>query len=146
MTERSATVFACDELLFNMTGKVMIQGLYTSGDIAIPSHELRINQLVFCFSVETAITEPLSSVTLRVTLPGSEPNHQHALVPPFNPLLLGHPRRGTIKNMLTFLIQQPLLKPGAIRTSVIHDKGEIDAGTIWVTSLAATVPVGNEPS
>jgi hypothetical protein len=143
MTERSATVFACDELLYNMTGKVMIQGLYTSGDIAIPSDELRINQLVFCFSIETPVSEPLSSIALKVTFPEAEPNLLHTPVAAFNPMLYADVRRKTIKTLHPFLIQQPLLKPGPIRTSVIHDKGEIDAGIIWVTSLAS-LNIGKE--
>jgi hypothetical protein len=137
MTDRKASVFLCDEVLYNLTGKVMIQGLYTTGDIAIPTNELKTNQLVFVFSIETPIEKPLTSVSLRVTFPESVPNFFTMPVAPHNPLLLTDPRRKTISFTQAFLIQQPILKPGEIKTAVIHDEGEIDSGSIWITSVAS---------
>jgi hypothetical protein len=139
MSERRASVFVCDELFFTLVGKVTISGMYTTNDIAIPGDELRAAQMVFVFLIETPVEDPLMSITLKVTFPGSDP----VIVPPQNMGFFTDPRRKVMVSKQPFLIQQPLLRPGRIETAVIHDKGEINAGDIWITSLAAVSATGS---
>jgi hypothetical protein len=129
MTERTASVFVCDELLFSLTGKVQAIGLYTQ-DIVIPSEELLINQLIFFFTVQTPRTDPFHSLKFKVAFPGSDPIEMEIL-----PLVVqaNHDeRRKQIVYRQAMLTQQQMLRPGRIVTSVIHERGEIEAGGFWI--------------
>jgi hypothetical protein len=109
-----------------------LQGVYT-GDITIPGDGLSLPQLVFYFTVETAKKDPLKSVTLKVIPPGM-PAAQFEI--PIQSLPQIHnPDRPKMMLRAPLLIQQILLRPGKIETTVITEAGELDAGGIWVTSV-----------
>lgn len=40
--QRTASVIVCDEILFSLTGKSFLNGVYT-GDITIPGDQLAVN-------------------------------------------------------------------------------------------------------
>jgi hypothetical protein len=133
MAERKASAFVCDEALFSLTGKITISGMYTQ-DIVISSNEQQINQLVFVFTIETPISEPFKTLTLKVAFPGSDPIEVPAATA-IAPIASADPRRKQIIYRQPVLIPQPTLRPGRIVASVVHESGEIEAGGFWVVSL-----------
>ena len=128
--ERRASVLVCDEMMYSLTGKVTLAGIYIQ-DIVIPGPALQMNQLVFFFTVETPKEEPFRSLTYKVQLPGSPPVLQPTPIIVHN-IGATDPRRKKITFRQPLLIQQPVLLPGRIEASVIHENGEIDAGGIWI--------------
>jgi len=133
MTERKASMVVCDEVLFNLMGKTTISGMYTA-DIGIPVSELTIPQLIFFFFLECSASDPFKTLKLKVAFPGSSPNELN--VPLGGMPIPTDSSRNIISVKQPFLIQNPVLRPGPIQTSVLHDKGEIDAGRIWITSTS----------
>jgi hypothetical protein len=132
MSDRFASVLVCDELLFALNGKWTISGIYT-GDLAIPTENTVIPQMVFLFLIETDIDDPFQSLKLEVTFPGMAPAY---LELPENALVLqGIVPPGRTKRVarVPFLITQPVLRSGKIVTKVIHEKGEISATGPWIT-------------
>jgi hypothetical protein len=131
--ERRAFVIVCDELLFSVTNKTYLNGIYAT-DIAIPGDELMLNQLVFYFTVETSKEKPLSTIILRVTPPGGKSTEQEINVEAIPSIL--NPSRPKMILRAPLLVQQILIRPGKIETIVIADGDELDAGGIWVTSVS----------
>jgi hypothetical protein len=129
MIERKAIAFACDEVSWTITGKITISGIYT-GDISLPQLELRVAQIVFFFIMETDVADPFQTITLRVTLPGIAPEF---LPVPIFPTVHNEGRQRVVIRQ-PFLISNPTLRPGRIVMSLIHERGEIEAGSIWVTT------------
>jgi len=132
MPGRKATVIICDDALFSLGGKINISGMY-SYDVIIPTSEQQIAQLVFLFTVLTSKEEPLKTLTLKITFPGSEPIN-------FPGNLTGLPHRipddrKTIVYQQPVLVPLPILRPGKIVASVVHEAGEIEAGSLWVVTL-----------
>jgi|ERR1700733_13977555 len=147
MSAIRAYVFVCDEVLYSLTGKLLAQGIYTSGDIGISSAEQRTAQLVFVFTIEFPIEGFPSLATFKVEFPDTAPSSMTVPVaPPNAALLMAHPARKIWSFKYPMLVQQPVLKPGPIKTTLIYEGGEADAGTIWVTPLSANVTVGNKLS
>jgi hypothetical protein len=133
MTERKASAFVCDEALFSLSGKITISGMYTQ-DILIAGNEQQISQLVFFFTIETPISQPFDFIKLRATLPASEPVEvAPAITMPQT--LSADPRRRQIIFRLPMLIPMPVLRPGRMVASVIHEGGEMEAGGFWIVSL-----------
>src|SRR5579872_480683 len=128
MTERSASVLVCDNILFDVTGKAYLHGLYP-GDITMPGDELLVNQLVFYFTIQAPKTTkmtPFEIVTLRVTPPGA--TMSELSIPVANLVHAPNPNRPFMILRAPLLIQQLVLRPGKIETKVIVDGEEIDAG------------------
>jgi hypothetical protein len=132
-TERRAYVLACDEVLFSITGKAYLNGVYT-GDITIPGDELILGQLVFFFTAETRKENPFRKVILKTFLPDGTSSELEipisTLPQPLNP------NRPKMMLRAPLLVQQVVLRPGKIETKVITESEELDAGGIWVTSVA----------
>jgi hypothetical protein len=135
MFPRQATVLVCDELLISLTGKFTLLGNYT-GDISIPTAPATVPQLVFYFIIESDINDVYRSLTLQVALPESFPIVQ---LVPIIPQMLTQPNRSRWTMRWPFLVSQPILNPGRIEAKVIHEKGEIIAGTPWIV-LASQQP------
>jgi hypothetical protein len=128
MIPRQATVLVCDELLISVTGKFTLLGNYT-GDISIPTVPTIVPQLVFYFIIESDINDVYRSLSLQVALPKSPP-----IVQPL-PIILQtptQPDRSRWTMRWPLLVSQPTLNPGRIETKVIHESGEIVAGTPWI--------------
>ncbi|MCL2714163.1 MAG: hypothetical protein FWD68_06135 [Alphaproteobacteria bacterium] len=122
----------CDDALFSLGGKTNISGMY-SHDVIIPTRQQQIAQLVFLFTILTSKEEPLKALTLKITFPGSEPVN-------FPGNLTGVPcripdDRKTIVYQQSVLVPLPILRPGKIIASVVHEAGEIEAGSLWVSTL-----------
>jgi hypothetical protein len=130
--ERRASVIVCDEVLFALTGKVFLQGVYPS-DITIFGQEISYPQLVFYFTAETSKEYPFKKMTLKVVPPGMPP----ALldVPIETIPQTRNPDRPKMVIRAPILIQQILLRPGKIETAVITEVEELDAGGMWVASI-----------
>ncbi|MBN9039838.1 MAG: hypothetical protein J0H38_01005 [Rhizobiales bacterium] len=129
MNERKASVIVCDEFTWSLTGKANFFGVYVQ-DIVIPIPEVTINQMVFFFSVETDANDPFKQVELKVEFPGSPPFTQ----PIAMDALPMPPPAGRTKITYRFpiMLQQRVLRPGRIATSVIHERGELSAGGVWI--------------
>jgi hypothetical protein len=135
MEKRKASVVVCDELLFNLAGKVTMSGMYTSSDIAIVTPELRIGQLVFFFAVETPIQQPIDEMSLEVIFPNGSPYILQAQIVPANPLLLNSKDRKSYTVRHPFMIQNATLTPGEIKAAVLVDGVRIDAGSVWISNV-----------
>jgi hypothetical protein len=132
-TERRAFVIVCDEFLFSITNKTYLNGIYAT-DITIPGDELMLNQLVFYFTVETPKEKPLSTIILRAVPPGGKIAELEINVQAIPQIL--NPGRQKIILRAPLLVQQILVRPGKIQTTVIADGEELDAGGIWITSVS----------
>jgi hypothetical protein len=137
MVARTASVLVCDDLLYGLTGKVLLQGVYTT-DITIPGDELLVQQLVFYFSAQTPKENPFKSITLQVTPPVGDP--AQLIVPVLAIPAFTNPNRDVMIFRAPILVQQWLLRPGKIETTVITESGELDAGGIWVASVSKANP------
>lgn len=140
MIDRQATFLACDDVLLALNGKMFINGIYTA-DIVIPTNEAQINQLIIFVMADTPIERPFRSFVILVKLPGEdEPKTFDAM-----PFILGlpptaAPGRGMLKVRVPFLIQQTILRPGAIEVSIVHEEGTTLAGRQWVQLASVSAP------
>ena len=137
MTTRQVSVLVADDALYNLTGKLFLQGVYVT-EIIIPSDPANVPQLVFMFLIETDITDPFKSLTLQVTLPGESP------VNSFIPILPGAsqilpPGRTKIHYRWPLIVQMPVLRQGKIDAKIIHESGELGANAPWIV-LASRPP------
>lgn len=133
---RHAALLICDELLFSLTGKMTIAGLYT-GDIGIGSERQIIPQLIFLFVVEGDLDEPIQSAVLEVALPKVEVKRRP--LPGVSPPA-ATPGRTKWKMLLPFPMSQVELHLGKIEAKVIYDKGEIVATAPWIVQLPQASP------
>jgi hypothetical protein len=140
--ERKAFALVCDDLMHSLTGKVSLSGVYVQ-DIVIPGPALLLNQLVFFFTVETPREKPFQSLTFKVSLPGNPPREQSVPIV-VNEMSIGDPRRKRITFRQAMLLQQVVLMPGRIETSVIHEEGELDAGGIWIMTFEELNAAGGQ--
>lgn len=130
MSERRASVIVCDDILYALTGKAFLQGVYQT-DITIPGPELQIQQLVFYFSAETPKENEFKTVVLKVTLPGSPPAQIEVAIPAFN----ANPGRKIMTLRAPLLLQQPILRPGRIEATVVTESDELAAAGPWIVSI-----------
>lgn len=126
---RRASLLVADEILYSLGGKVYLQGMYLN-DISINADQVVAPQLVFMFIFETEIENSFTSITLEITLPGSE-----AVKAPITIAqpVIPHQDRTHIMYRLPLLLSAPILRPGRIEARIIHDRGEILANAIWIT-------------
>lgn len=129
--DRSATVFACDDVLYSLTGKMTVAGMYT-GDIVLFEPMATINQLIFFFSVSVPISEKVETLQFRVTALGNFPVVIDMPIQQIPPSM--DQRRKTKTYRFPVLAQKLSLRPGAIETVVVLNGEEIDAGGVWVRS------------
>jgi hypothetical protein len=135
MSSRIATIFVCDDILVSLNGKWNALGIYTA-DIIIAGDEVTATQIIVVFQLECDLVDPYTSITVEVQFPG-EPARQ--LPMPILPIVSTQGRsRWTVR--WPFLNQMVRLRPGRIQTKVIHDKGEIDTGGIWIINSMALLP------
>lgn len=129
MNERTAYVLVCDDATWSLTGKMNLFGVY-GNDIMIPHTEMAINQMVFYFDIQTGADDPFQQLSIQIEFPG-DPALQQAIAieNPSSPRPTG---RTKITYKVPFMVQQRILRPGKINTHVIHERGKIDAGGVWV--------------
>jgi hypothetical protein len=129
MTERTAFVTVADDIYTSYNGKLNIIGAYTQ-DIAIVSDPFKANQLLFVFRVETAIDDPIQTLSVEITFPGRKSLVTAMTLPQTPPSLPGRTRQA-----LTFTIPAVYvdLRPGKIDVKVIHERGSIDVLAPWIS-------------
>jgi hypothetical protein len=132
MTDRRASVVACDNILFDVTGKIYLHGLYPA-DITIPGDELIVNQLMFYFTLLTPKERPFKNVTLKVTPP--QQKTVELQIPVAAVQHVKNPDRPMMILRAPLLVQQLVLMLGKIETKAFADDEELDAGGIWVTTV-----------
>jgi hypothetical protein len=116
---RQANLITADEVMFSVSGKLNVLGIYAT-DINIPTDPMVATQLVFLFLIETDTDDPYQKLELRVELPGGDSRQ--------TPLNISGFRGGQADKVrwslkYPFLFQNPILRPGPIVATVIHDKG-----------------------
>jgi hypothetical protein len=107
---------------------------HPTADIVIGADEVTTNQIVFVFQLDCDSSDPFSSAILEVKIPGDAPRQLQVPLPTFNQI--EGRSRWTLR--WPFLLQMARLRPGRIQTRVLHDKGEIDAGGIWIVTAVPT--------
>jgi len=132
---REASVIVCDDVRFEVTGKLVIVGVYTA-DISIVSDEQPTPQLQFLFRAECDINDPFATIRFEVTLPGSEPivAESKSLGPP--PSVSAGRTRISIYQLIS--VPGAVLRPGKILARVVHEKGEIPVSATWITKVEPT--------
>jgi hypothetical protein len=134
MSGAKASFLVCDDLLYSLTGKVNLVGIYAQ-DIVIPADELLMQQLIFFFVLEMPKDKVFKKISFRIELPQSDP-----LDFPIPVLVRKSSEVDERRKMLAWrhpvLVQQPILRLGRISASVVHEGRRLDAGGIWVTSIA----------
>jgi hypothetical protein len=139
MATRQATVLVADEIFFNLYGKAVLQGIYTT-DLIINADPTLATQLVFFFIAETDISDPFRSLSVEVTLPATTPIRQSVPVQWPIPAIAEHGRTRIFVRW-PLLIPAPLtLHPGRIEAKVIHENGEIEVGAPWILLNPAGPP------
>ena len=119
---RQASLLVADDILFNLQGKAILQGIYT-GDLVIAANPSPLAQLIFFFLAETDVSDPFKSLSAQVTFPESEPMTNH--IPIQWPITLPPLERTKIFVRFPMLISGPILRPGRIIAKLIHESGEI---------------------
>jgi hypothetical protein len=129
---REASVIVCDDVRFEITGKLVIVGAYTA-DIAIAADEQPTPQLQFLFRAECDINDPFTAIRFEVTLPGTEPviAESKNLGPP--PGVSAGRTRISVHQLIS--IPGAVLRPGKILARVVHEKGEIPVTATWITKV-----------
>lgn len=138
-SSRRGSVLVCDDLQFGINGKWTASGIYVN-DIGIAVKEQQIPQLVFIFTAETKIDNPWQSLAFEVLLPGdSAPlrtevpfafDHQQA-----------HVQRTSLMIRAPLLFQQPTLRPGQIKASIVDENGETLLAAPWIVTQHQKVPI-----
>ena len=129
---REASVIVCDDVRTEMTGKLIVIGVYTT-DIAIFSDEQMSPQLQFLFYAECDHSDPFKSIKFEVQLPGEKPAFvETANLPPPPPITSGR-SRSYIRQLLT--VAPATLRPGKITARVVHDRGEIPVSAGWIRKI-----------
>jgi hypothetical protein len=95
---------------------------------------LVVQQLVFYFTAITPKNNPFKVMTLKVTPPVGEP--VQLVYPAVGIPANTNPNRPVMIFRAPILVQQWTLRPGKIETTVTTEDEELDAGGIWVTSVA----------
>jgi hypothetical protein len=134
---RTASVIVCDDILFGLTGKGFLQGVY-AGDITIHGNALAIPQLVFYFTAETPKERPFKKMTLKVVPFGTAATELDLPIESIPQSM--NPTRPKMIVRAPVLVQQIMLRPGKIETTVITESEELDAGGIWVMPIAPALP------
>jgi hypothetical protein len=126
---RQASVIICEDVTYTLSGKMNIQGMFTT-DIGIPFEPYLGNQLVFVFLIEASPDDPYQTLELSVELPGGQQRLRHPInVPALRPAA-GDTLRWSLKQPLLF--PSVVLHPGPIIAKVIHDKGEITTAAPFI--------------
>jgi hypothetical protein len=134
---RQAFVTICDDVRIEISGKLIMIGVYTN-HIIIPTEPFIAPQLVFNFYAESDINDPFTSVTFEVNLP--QQPIQRVDIP------LGMPAKPVNPQWTRWFVRQPMIvRPailhfGRIDTKVIHDRGELEAGGAWILSTPPPPP------
>lgn len=118
---RQASLLVADEILFNLHGKAVLQGIYT-GDLVIAANPSPLAQLIFFFLAETDAANPFKSLSAQVTFPESEPVTSQI---PIQWPITFPTERTKIFVRFPMLISGPVLRPGRILAKLIHESGEI---------------------
>jgi hypothetical protein len=126
---RQASVITCEDVTYTLSGKMNIQGMFTS-DIGIPFEPFIANQIVFLFLVETSPDDPFETLELSVELPVSQQSLRHPVNIPSLRLSAGDSFRWSLKAPL--LLSTAILHAGPIIAKVIHEKGEIRAAAPFI--------------
>jgi len=135
---RQASLLVADEILFNLQGKAVLQGVYT-GDLVITANPTPLAQLVFFFLAETDISDPFRSLSAQVTLPESAPVTTQVPIQWPAPFLPSERTKIFVK--WPMLISGPSLRPGRINAKLIHENGEIAVGAPWIIQTPAPSPL-----
>lgn len=125
---RKATLFACDEILFSLHGKIYPNGIYTT-DIGIPNKECNLSQLAFLFLIELSVEDPCKEIIARVEFPGSTAPQQTLYQVRQPPLIEG---RKTFVHKVPILAQSLVVTPGPIKGFVHFGDEEVLAGQQWI--------------
>lgn len=136
MIDRKAILLVCDEVMFSLTGKFNVFGIYT-GEISIPQDPTSVSQLAFLFIIETDTQDLFQSLACEVTVPNLPSVRQDIPVPMNVTVVPGRPRL-TIR--WPIILPNLLLSPGAITSRVIHDKGEINTGGVFISVVQRPLP------
>lgn len=126
---RQAAVLVCDDAFVSLNGKITLSGIYTA-DIAIPAPQITVGQLVFLFVIESDVSDPYQIINLHISLPGEKPV-QVSVPTAQNAPMTAERTKLTIK--WPVLVPQPVLRPGEIKTKLIHERGEMEIGAAWIT-------------
>lgn len=117
---RSATLMVCDDIRQEMSGKLIIIGVYT-GDILILHDDFQIGQLIFFFTVDCDIKDTPRKTYFEVVLPDGETTSLTIDAPELIPD--EQFTRWYIRQTLG--IQNKSLRSGKIKAKVICDGEEI---------------------
>lgn len=133
---RQATLLIADEIYYNLHGKAILQGIYSS-DLVIPHDPTTTAQLLFYFIIETDVAEPFQSLSVEIVLPGMPPVSNIVFLPPAQIVTaqakMFNPPRTKYTARHPLLIPTPTLRPGRIEAKVIHEAGEIALISQWIT-------------
>ena len=125
---RQASVIAADEATYSVSGKINIFGIYVT-DLSIPTDPTFASQLVFIFFIETEPDDPFQKLELHVELPGGDMRHVPLFIPNLRPGMADS-IRWSLKYPLFF--QNPILRPGAVIATVIHEKGILSPAAPYI--------------
>lgn len=128
---RQATVLIADDYTYSLSGKFNLTGVYST-DISIPTDPTFAAQLIFLFVIETDPDDLFQKLELHVALPGGDSRHLVLPLPKFVPTLSDQ-RRWTLKYPLLFT--NPILKPGPIEATVLHEKGTISTAAPFIVQI-----------
>ena len=141
MSDQNVSVIMCDDLRLEVSGKIIIVGMYPS-NIVMPTAELVVPQLQFFFTVDFPRDAVPQRLSYEVELPGEQP--QRSDVPVVLPVFQEGHTRWMGRHALT--VTSPTLRPGKIQASVITDKGVFPAVAGWVVTTEMQAALISPPT
>ncbi len=138
----NVSLLVCDEIRIEITGKLIIIGLYT-GDISVPVDGTFIQRLNFLFSVDGPLSSKPDEVQFKLTLPKTETNLSVGPVGTFlNPG--GLRKKWLLRHSVGVVNQQ--LYSGKIMASVIFNGEEHIPSTPWIAVVETPIgPIVSPP-
>jgi hypothetical protein len=136
-------MLVCDDLLYTITGKLNLIGIYTT-DIGIPVEAHVAAQMIFLFNIEGDLSEqPKDGLHFELQMPGEEAKTLTVPVPVLT--APAAPGRTRWFARIPFLVQPVVLRAGQIKATIKHEPGEdIAVAGPWITLMSA--PPTSAPS
>ncbi|MCX7361150.1 MAG: hypothetical protein NTV97_04615 [Alphaproteobacteria bacterium] len=136
MKSWNTTLLVCDDVMYSITGKVSVFGVYT-GDIGIPNDAHLAPQLIFFFVIDGDLSErPILPLKLEIKLP--EEDARSVMISP--PILPNPAPEGRTKWYMRhpFLVSSAILRPGRIEAKIVYDGEDISLSAPWISRTIAS--------
>jgi hypothetical protein len=123
----NATISLCDDIRFEVGGKITLVGVYL-GDVSIIPGPYPVKQLVFLVNIEGTLEDLPRELAIEVAVPSLEPRRKTLTLPTFD----SPAGRTTWFTRGVVAFENELLQAGRVVAKVIADGVEYEVGSPWI--------------